>query len=389
MRVRVQRRGLVPAVVVAVLGTVALYVGSTTGLAAWHASRSAPESGVGYLPSVVANVPPTVPTTDVHGPPGSVALVYAGTKVEQGLTGSLENPWITVSSQTGDYRALDLPDLPDPTEGGVSVSPDGATLAWAGPSGVVVYDAVTGEMSTFDVDGADGVGDFAAEGSMLAAHTTDGLTVVETGSGEVLAQAAASAEQVDRAVWRPDGSAIDHVSDGGLVTLSIRDGDVTTQPTTIPDEAQLAWSPSGDRLADLHDVSGSNRLFLSPLRPDGTLAEPSQVDTSGLSLQYLLGFSGERTVTTDAFVLESGSVERVLDVPLDNGSRYDLTTLPPPGENWVDTATMAVATDTLARGSFAWDTPPWPWSHRARLGACTLFMVFLFGLYVTRRPRRG
>ena len=74
MRIRIQRRGLVPAAVVAVIGTVALYLGSTEGLAAWHASRSAPQSGTGWLPTVIENAPPTVPTTDVYGPPGSVAV---------------------------------------------------------------------------------------------------------------------------------------------------------------------------------------------------------------------------------------------------------------------------------------------------------------------------
>ena len=36
MRIRIQKRGLVPAAVVAVIGTVALYLGSTEGLAACY-----------------------------------------------------------------------------------------------------------------------------------------------------------------------------------------------------------------------------------------------------------------------------------------------------------------------------------------------------------------
>ena len=79
---------------------------------------------MGYLPTVVENVPPTVPTADVYGPPGSVSMVYAGTEVAAGLSGRVDNPWIAISSVTGDYRALDLPDLPDPSAGAISVSPD-------------------------------------------------------------------------------------------------------------------------------------------------------------------------------------------------------------------------------------------------------------------------
>lgn len=385
MRIRIQRRGLVPAAVVAVIGTVALYLGSTAGLAAWHASRSAPQSGVGFLPTVIENAPATVPTTDVYGPPGSVSLVYAGTEVDQGLTGHLDQPWIAISSLTGDYRALAAPGLPNPDQGGVTVSPDGSQLAWAGDEGLVVYDAVTGETSRPDVEGADAVGAFSADGDRLAVHA-DGLEVVDLDSGRVVAWAAAEADAVTRAAWRPDGSAIDFVSGRELVTVGT-DGEVSSQETTIPQEATLAWSPRGDELADLHEESGINRLYLSPLRKDGTLAPGEQVDTTGLSLQHLLGFSSDRTVAVDAFVLESGSVERVIDVSLDGRTRTDLTTLPPPGENWDSTSTVAVATDTLFKGSYTWPNPLWPWSYEARLGACALLMFFLFGLYVTRRPR--
>lgn len=385
MRIRIQRRGLVPAAVVAVVATVALYLGSTEGLAAWHASRSAPQSGVGYLPSVIENAPPTVPTTDVYGPPGSVAVVYAGTEVERGLTDTLDQPWIAISARTGDYRALVAPGLPAPDQGGVAVSPDGSQLAWAGAEGLVVYDAVTGETSQPDVEGADAVGAFSADGDRLAVHA-DGLEVVDLDSGRVVAGADADAGEVTRAAWRPDGSAIDFVSGRELVTVGT-DGQVSSQETTIPQEATLAWSPRGDQLADLHDESGINRLHLSPLRKDGTVSRSEQVDTSGLSLQHLLGFSSERTVAVDAFVLESGNVERVIDVSLDGRTRTDLTTLPPPGENWVDTSTLAVSTDTLFKGSYPWPNPLWPWSYAARLGACALLMFFLFGLYVTRRPR--
>jgi hypothetical protein len=31
----------------------------------------------------------------------------------------------------------------------------------------------------------------------------------------------------------------------------------------------------------------------------------------------------------------------------------------------------------------------WPWSYTSRLVGCSVFALFLLGLYVTRRPRPG
>ena len=104
-------------------------------------------------------------------------------------------------------------------------------------------------------------------------------------------------------------------------------------------------------------------------------------------MDRLLGFSGERTVAVVAYLLESGSVERILDIHLDGRPPNDLTTLPAPGENWVDTGTLAIAADNLVAGSTDYEDQVWPWSYTARLVSCVLFMLFLLGLYVTRRPR--
>ena len=62
-------------------------------------------------------------------------------------------------------------------------------------------------------------------------------------------------------------------------------------------------------------------------------------------------------------------------------------TLPQPGENWVGSDTLAIASDNLLAGSTEYDGQVWPWSYTSRLVACTLFVGFLLGLYVTRRRR--
>lgn len=386
MRIRVQRRGLVPAAVVAVVGTVVIYLAATVGVAAWHRQQEGPAAaGRGYLPMVVENAPSTVPTTGEYGPPGPVALVYAGTDVSQGLRATVDPVWITISAITGDYRALTEPGLPAAGPGVMQASPDGTRLAWTGPEGLVVLDTITGELTRAGLDSVDAVGPFSADSRHLLVHA-GGARVVDVGDGAVVAEGDADSLAVQGAAWRPDGSAVDLVTAAGLLTMDTGGGSRTSQ-SPIPADAQLAWSPQGDRLADLRDVDGNLRLFLSGLAHDGSLAEPQQVEVPGVSMQHLFGFSGDQTLAVDAYLIETGSIERVLDVSLGQGSTTDLTTLPSTGRNWVDVSTMSVATDVLVHGSFDWPARLWPWSHASRLVACALLMFFLFGLYVTRRPR--
>ena len=387
MRLRIQRRGLVPALILSVVGTVLLYFASTIGLAAWHTSRAAPQPGAHALPTVVENAPESVPTTDEYGPVGGVSLVFAGTEIRDGLTGTLEHPWITVSSHTGDYRAIDAPELPEPGAGVMAPSHDGNLLAWPSGDGVMVYDTVTGESRELAVDGVDHVGGFSPDSAYLLV-LGEQLQVVEVSSGDVVASSAdADDSAMGRVAWRADSSAVDFVVGTELTTLGVPDGDVTTQPTDIPEDATLAWSRNGQQLISLRQVGGAKKLFLSDLGDDGTLSEGVQVDTTGIRLERLLGSSGERTVAVVAYLLESGSIERILDIPLDGRSPTNLTTLPPSGENWVATDTMAVAADNLVAGSMDYEGQVWPWSYTSRLVACILFMLFLLGLYVTRRPR--
>ncbi|MGH3348125.1 MAG: WD40 repeat domain-containing protein [Nocardioides sp.] len=389
MRIRIQRRGLVPAIVIAVVGTVLLYLGATYGVAAWHASRTSVESGVGTLPSQIENAPDTVATTDEYGPVGSVSVVFAGTEAHHGLLGSIDDPWIAMSAQSGEYRALLAPDLPDPVAGAVTTSPDGNRLAWVGDSGVVVYDTITGDSEELPVPGVSAVGAFAPDGSMLLTYAADGLAVVDVTGGEVLATTEAPPESVARAAWRPDGSAVDVVTGTQLTTVALPSGDVTQHDTELPETSSLAWSPTGDRLVSMQEESGANpRLFVSEVSEDGALGSPTQIDSTGFALDRLLGFSGERTISVVALQLQSGSLEQIFDLPLDGRSASPLTALPSPGENWAGTPTLSVATDNLYQGSSEFPDRVWPWSYTSRLAGCILVSLFLFGLYVTRRPRR-
>ena len=211
--------------VVTALSIALLYLASTWAIAAWHRAQSVPDAGIVSLPMVVENAAPSVATTDAYGPIGVVSLAYAGTEVEKGLLDEVERPWIAISAYTGEYRALSAPNLPAPPPGAVTITDSGDRLAWATGSGVVVYDPVTDDAQTIDLEGAAGVGAFSRDGRLLTVHA-DGLRVLDLGTGEVVAEDEGTpAELVRRAAWRPDGSAVDYVEDGQLVTLPVAGSD--------------------------------------------------------------------------------------------------------------------------------------------------------------------
>lgn len=385
MRVRVQNRRFVPALIHALIGTAVLYVGATTGLAAWRTAEAAPRPGPGALPSVVENVPSSVPTTAEYGPLGGISMVFAGTEVRDGLVGTVDHPWIAVSAHTGEYRAIDGPELPAAGASVMTISRDGNLLAWSTGTGVVVYDAVAGESRELEVDGLDHVGDFSPDSRLLLVHG-DELGVLDVANGDVLATVEGDDAVMTRAAWRADSSAVDVVVGARLITLDVADDETSFQPTDIPEPAVLAWSSDGQQLASLREADGVKRLFISRLQPTGVVTDGAQIPTEGLALDRLLGFSGQRSIAVVAYPSESGGLERVMDIPLDARSPVDLTTLPPPGENWVGTDTLAVASDGLVAGSTDYPEQIWAWSYLARLVACGVFALFLLGLYVTRRP---
>jgi hypothetical protein len=314
-------------------------------------------------------------------------MVYAGTKVEIGLTGEVEHPWLAVAGRTGTYRAISAPDLPGAQPGAVALDPEGNRMAWATDDAVVVYDARTDRSRTVPVEGVSRVGTFSPDGSLLTVHT-GALGVLDLESGDLVAEAEAADPAVVRhAAWRADGTAVDYVSGSDLVTLPADGSEATTQPSPVDAGVPLAWAPSGEQLVALQDDGGVLDLVAAPVGPDGDLGEAERIDTSGISLDGLLGFSGDDTVAVSAYLIESGNVERVLDVPLDGGTPVDVATLPSPGENWRSSATLAVSDRALRSGSTDYGTQVWPWSYRARLATCVLIGLFGLGMWLTRRRR--
>ena len=381
-------RSLAVAVGTTIVAVAVMYVASTWGVAAWSQSQTPQDTGVGAMPITVENAPPSVGTTAQYGPVGTVSMVFAGTDVESGLVGKVDEPWLVIAAHTGGYRALDAPGLPAAQAGAVAINADGDRLAWAGDAGLVVYDTTTDEARTLPVDGASRVGAFSPDGSMLTAYA-DGLAVVDLESGDVVAEESVpDPDAVRYAAWRADSSAVDYVSGSDLVSVPADGGDPTTQPSPVDEGVPLAWAPSGEQLVALQeDVDGVLSLVAAPVTGSGGLGEASQVDTTGVSLQGLLGFSGDRTVAVRALLSESGGLERVLDIQLDGGPPADVTTLPSEGENWASSSTLAVSDEALRSGSTEYGSQVWPWSYTARLVACTLVGLFGLGLWLTRRRR--
>jgi len=400
----VSRTQLVVAVVLTALLGAVVYVGSTVGVERWLGSTGEATSGAGAVPEMLYNAPDSVPTTAAYGPVGAVSVVFAGTDVLTGLSGTLANPWIAVSSHTGEYRALDVPHPPRrdagpesvpesvPESAPVSVSVDGRTLAWASDDGVVVYDAVHDRSRVLtDGIGTDPVvGALAPDASRLLVH--DGaLRVVDVATGDIAGTAdGVPVRAAQQAVWTPDGDTISYVAGGRFVSLDPENLRRTGVATTIPAGATLAWQPSGAQLAAMREVRGVRVVDVFEVAAAGTLELARTVRPPKFSMQQLLGFTSDSRISVVALNLESGAIARVYRVStVDTSPPQPVMQLPGPGTNWVGVETMAVPQQPLANGSVAYGEPRWPWSHGAKLVASAVLALFLLGLYLTRRmPKR-
>ena len=248
-------------------------------------------------------------------------MVYAGTDVEAGLLSEVERPWVAIGARSGEYRAITAPDLPPAQPGAVALNEGGDRLAWATGDGVEVYDPATGTARLVPLEGASRVGHFSPDGSLLTVHA-DGLALLDLASGDVVAEAEDTDPDVVRlAAWRADSSAVDYVQ-GQRPGHPARGRRGAEQPALtlrggiapgLGTDRRAAGGAAGRRRRP-HPARRHRRMTT------GQLGEARTVDTSGISLDGLLGFSGDDTVAVRAFLLESGNVERVLDVPLDGGS---------------------------------------------------------------------
>lgn len=378
-------RVAVAALLATLLGA-GLYLVSTLGLRAATSSEASSTTATGSVPQFVYSPPETVPTTDEYGPVGPVSMVFAGNRVETGLFGRMENPWIAVSSENGDYRALSAPHRPAPSPGAVAVSPDGKALAWIYRSGVVVYDPQQDTAKTFrpKLRPDPQVGRFSPDGHFLTVY--DGqLRIVDTRSGEVVA----TLPGVDRpaarqAVWTPDGSGLTYVADGRLVIHAWRSDARASSPTTIAPGAALAWQPSGKQLAALRESRGVRTVQVFDVEGEGQVRPAASVSHDGYAIQELLGFTSDNRVAVTALSMESGPLPLVYTMStVDSSPPTKVMQLSGSGK-W---ETLEVATQPLSFGSSAFKEPDWPASDLSKLVGSAIVAAFALGLYLTRRPR--
>jgi hypothetical protein len=387
--VHASRIKLVVAVLAAALLGTALYLVLTEGVAALRSSE--PEvAGPGEVPEFVYTPRDTVPTTDDYGPVGPVALVLAVPSVREGLTGRMENPWVAVSSQDGRYRALAAPHRPAPAADAVAVSPDGRVLAWGFEDGVVLLDPVSDEARELveQIPGDAAVGKFSPDGSLLTVYAGE-LHVMEVGSGEVVATLDGVDERAaQQAVWTTDGAALTYVEDGRLVTREWRSGSRTSVPApTIATDATLAWSPSGEQLAAQREVRGVRFVEVFDVAEGGRLSLARTVRPAGHAQKELLGWVNERRVAVTALRIETGTLELVYSMStVDTSPPTQLMQLPVEGFH---RSSLEVAAGPLRQGSARFEEPAWPATDVSKLVASVVVSVFLLGLYLTRRPRKG
>lgn len=385
------RSKVVIAAVVAVLLGVATYLVSTLGVRAVRSSEVSRATGTGAVPELVYNAPDTVPTTADYGPVGPVSMVFAGTDVRTGLSGELDNPWIAISSQTGEYRALAAPHLPEPAPDAVALSPDGRALAWGYGEGVVIYDPVQDEAREVDSGLGDDplVGRFSPDGRHLVVF--DGsLRVVEVESGEVVATLTGIDEPAARqAVWTPDGTALSYAAAGQLVTREWQSDEMTAVPSPIAESATLAWQPAGEQLAAMREAQGVRFVEVFDVAADGRLTLARTLSPDGYAQQELVDFTSDTSVAFIGLTLTTGAIAMVYEMStVDASPPTQVVQLAGEGTNWTGFETLQVATQPLSEGSKAFPEPNWPWSDVSKLVASIVVALFALGLSATRPPRR-
>jgi hypothetical protein len=376
--------------VVAVLGAallgVAVYVLATVGFRTVMASEVSAATLPGSVPDFVHNPPDTVPTTEAYGPVGPVSLVFAGEGVRTGLTGTMENPWIAVSSQNGQYRALSAPHRPAPSHDVVAVSADGRLIAWGHADGLLLYDPVedTSREAAPGLRADPLVVDFSPNGRHLAAY--DGsVRIIEVRTGEILATLTGVDDKAARqAVWTPDGSALTYVRDGRLVVHAWRSDTQVSSPTSIPGNATLAWQPSGNQLAALVEERGVRSVEVFDVLGGARLRAATSVSRDRYSIQDLLGFTKDDQVVVTALTSSSGPLPLAFAMStVDGGTPPKQVMQLSDGGRW---STLEVAAEPLSFGSTSFEDPDWPASDLAKLVASAVVAVFALGLYLTRRP---
>lgn len=381
-------RRLTAPLLVAVTVGVATFLALTLGMQQVAGSDAADfDDGRGYVPGLVHDPPRTVKTTDDYGPVGPVSMVFPDDDVESGLTGTLRPAWIAISSQTGDYRAIVAPHLPPPDRGAMAVAPDGRALAWTYGDEVVLYDPVDDSAREVQLDaGASlSVGSFSPDGGLLTVYGGEALHVVDIATGEVASELPdVDARAARQAIWTPDGEGLTYVDRGRLIIRPWRGGALQHTPTGIAPDASLAWHPSGERLAATERTETGNRVQLLDLRADGSLRPGGTVSRESYSLQRMLGFSSETTVSGIGLGLETGPLPQLYRMSTESPVATNVAQLPPDPRV---VRTMALAANPMRNGGAPFPEPDWPVSAMAKLVISILGGVFVLGLMFTRRPR--
>lgn len=225
----------------------------------------------------------------------------------------------------------------DPSGLGPVWSPDGEALAWSSPEGgwhvgiAAVVDGVLGPPTVFAVPAVEGPLTWSPDASAIAfaALRQDGgsigssIAVVEVVTGEVSEVSAPPDATFDtRPTWSPTGDRIAFLrrSEGlspAVVTTGL-DGSEAVLTERLPALADIAWTPTGDRLVvawqdavELLEPGSGVRTLVNESGSEGKAPKDVEVASDGRTVAIADG----GVVLAD---LESGDVEAltVVEVPL-------------------------------------------------------------------------
>ena len=386
-----------------VVGVVVALIAGIVGLS-WSRSDVdvQPASEVGHLglPDHFYFPPERLPSTEDTGPIGPLSALMSGLEEPVGI------------SATGEYARLDLPRASGAGDDPAMpvLSADGGRVAYwstgrssdepvdAWPlAGVSVYDTVTGETVTYDVETAHGLNPngmaWAGDNLWFQVWQYDAPRGDGSRGSRLQSTVVWNPGDDSSRTWDPRPEGLDYVSgvtawDGALVDLGGQGALRLFRPEGSQVRARISGRRSlvsevhldeaGARVAALRDVDGQNTTSDVPMPvlvgdlPDAGSSDPAPVSlrevpgTSDSGVQVLLGWRDDRHVV--GYRYGEGVEPGYVSIDVDTGETEVLSVI-------VDANLPDLAQGALAGPVFDAPRPPEPLDPRLVYGGIVLVLL--------------